>query len=312
MTKGLLFLISTGISWVLVGVIVGWIGRHGYRTLVYQCISGLLHIAATLLVWAFSPSTVLPPAGIPVSTWLIISLSCIGNGFINYFVVYFMGEGMKRGPNSIVWAIVQSGLIFPFLMGSIFFHVPMSIPRLLGIGMIIASIFLYATQKASSAPTKAVSSSRSWILFSLLGFLCCGSNQCCGNLPSYLEHGQAFPSFFRTIGATLGTLLAVTLHLVYDAHRGAPFRLKPGELRGVSLFTLGTFLLGYAVSVFLFFPGLDLLQAAGRGSMGYPIVVCSCIVGFFLYGLLALHEKLRPLQLLGAILGIAGILIGIL
>ena len=46
--------------------------------------------------------------------------------------------------------------------------------------------------------------------------------------------------------------------------------------------------------------------------MGYPVMVASCIVGFFPYGLLVLRERINPLQALGAAVGIAGIVLGCL
>ena len=73
------------------------------------------------------------------------------------------------------------------------------------------------------------------------------------------------------------------------------------RLRGTVSFLTGKYL---AV------PGLDRLERLGAGSMGYPVMVASCIIGFFPYGLLVLRERIDLRQTIGAILGLAGILLG--
>lgn len=313
MTKGLLLLIGTGFSWVLTGAIVGLIARRGYRTVVYQLTLCVLGLITTATIACLNPDTVLPPAGIPFKTWFWVSLGCFVNGFFNYFVILFMSEGMKRGPNSLVWAIIQSGLIYPFLMGTFVFHVPMPFTRALGILLIIVSIFLYAVREGKSATTSPnKNTSKSWFIFALLGMLSSGINQSGGNLPSFLNQGQEFSAFYRSVCSYIGLLTATFGHILLNGARGNWFKLRPGELKTVATITSIAFVIGYAVSVTLFYPGLDCLENLGRGSMGFPIIVCSCIIGFFPYGLLVLREKLRPLQLIGACIGVLGILLGIL
>ena len=68
--------------------------------------------------------------------------------------------------------------------------------------------------------------------------------------------------------------------------------------------------ISFLTSRYLAFPGLDRLEHLGAGSMGYPVMVASCIIGFFPYGLLALHERIDLRQAVGAVLGITGILLG--
>ena len=51
----------------------------------------------------------------------------------------------------------------------------------------------------------------------------------------------------------------------------------------------------------------DAMRAAGLGNVSYPLLVSSCIVGFFLYSLIFLREKVRPIQFLGLALCIGGI-----
>ena len=84
----------------------------------------------------------------------------------------------------------------------------------------------------------------------------------------------------------------------------------PGELRALAAYASVLGSISFLKSRYLAFPGLDRLERLGAGSMGYPVVVASCIVGFFPYGLIALHERIDLRQAVGAVLGVAGILLG--
>lgn len=316
MIKALSFLVSTGFCWVAVGAVVGLIGRKGFNILYYQVMSGVFGLCAGLAIYVFSPASVIPPAGLPTSTWAGVVAGGLANGLFNYLMIQFMGVAMTRGPNAIVWATIQSGLIYPFLMGWLVFGVPMNAFRAVGIVLIIASIVLYAARGGAgngAAEGGGKIPLRVWFVPSLLGMLCCGINQCGGNLPSYLEHGQDFPSVFRTLLSNAGSLAGCLGHVLLRGACGKwPPKPRKGELASLAVYTLGLMCVGYTSTVFLQFPGLDLLKNLGAGAMGYPIMVASCIIGFFPYGLFVLREKINPIQALGAVVGVAGIILGCL
>lgn len=315
MLKALSFLVTTGISWVAVGAIVGLIGRKGLNLIFYQIISGLFSVAVSIAIAIASPEKVIPPQGVPVSTWIGVVCGGVSCGVFNYIMIQFMGIAMKKGPNSIVWATIQSGLIYPFLMGWLVFGEKMNAYRALGIVLIIASIVLYAARgKADGSNSDAGQSKEkvpvsAWFIPSVLGMLCCGTNQCGGNLPSFLERGQEFPGIFRSLLCSGASLICCICHIMINRSWPKP---RPGEIRTIALYTIGLMCISYPVGVLLQYPGLDMLKNLGAGSMGYPIMVASCIIGFFPYGLLVLREKINPLQAIGAVVGVAGIILGCL
>ncbi len=323
MTKAILMLVATGSSWVVVGAVVGMISRRGLNLLHYQIIGGVARIALSLAIGAFTSAKLLPPAGISPKIWAGVLAGCIAFGLFNYFMVQLMGVAMLRGPNAIVWAIIQSGFIYPFLMGWIVFHEPMSAGRVIGILMIIASIFLYAARgkanaaKGPAGPVDAARTERTpvraWLMPALLGMLFCGLNQCGGSIPSHLPRGDEFPAIFRDIVTCAGGLVGCACGLASLGFRGQmpplPTRREFALLTG---FALGVISINYTAAVVLQFPALDLLKTYDRLSMGFPVTVAACIAAFFPYGLIVLHEKLNPIQALGAAVGIAGIVIGCL
>lgn len=316
MITAILFLVVAGFSWVSVGAAVGHVERQGYSLVRYQFLVCAVCVTLGLVGWVTAPTAFFPHDGCPAMTWILVVAGMLLCGAFNYLMALLMGCAMKRGPNAIVWAIIQSGLIYPFLMGWLIFSVPMGPRRFFGITLIIASVFFYAL-RSGAAEGNASSGSRAplreWLPASLLGMLCCGVNQCAANLPSYLEKGRDFSGTFRTFAMYFGLLMAAFVHvgiLRLRGHRAEPIR--PGELRSLAVWAGSVGLVSFFVGKYLTFPGLDRLERLGAGSMGYPVMVAACIVGFFLYGFFVLRERISARQAIGAVLGIAGILFGCL
>lgn len=323
MLKALVFLVTTGFCWVAVGAVVGLIGRRGLNLLYYQIICSALSLVISLVIGLCSPSQLIPPEGISASTWFWVVAGSLANGVFNYLMIQFMGLAMKKGPNAVVWATIQSGLIYPFFMGWLVFHEKMSTCRIVGIVLIVASVILYAargkadkaaaTLRLGPSPSPSPPPVIAWLVPSLLGMLCCGINQCGGNLPSYLERGQDFPSIFRTLLLNVGGLLGCLGGILWGGFRGRwPARPRKGELLRLTIYCVSVMSVSYTSNILFMFPGLDALKNLGRGPLGYPIMVCSCIIGFFPYGLFVLREKINPIQAIGAAVGVAGIILGCL
>ena len=316
MITAILLLVVTGFSWVSVGAAVGHVERNGFNLVRYQFLVCAVCVVLGLVGWAIAPTAFFPHDGCPVLTWVLVIAGMLSCGVFNYLMSMLMGRAMRRGPNAIVWAIIQSGLIYPFLMGWLVFGVPMGPRRLCGITLIVASVFFYAfrgaaTKENTSAASRA--SLREWLPASLLGMLCCGINQCGANLPSYLEGGRDFSGTFRTFALYFGLLLAALVHVAVQrlcGHRAE--RARPGELRSLAGWATAVGLVSFFTSKYFAFPGLDKLERLGAGSMGYPVMVAACIIGFFPYGVFVLRERINARQAIGAVLGIVGILLGCL
>ena len=313
MFTALLLLVAMGLSWVPIGAVVGHIERRGYSLTLYQIFSCAACVIVGLIGWATSSKSLLPDATCPFATRVLVVAGLFVCGLFNYLMMLFMGRAMKRGPNAIVWAIIQSGLIYPFLMGWLVFGEPAGPRRLCGIAMIVASVFLYASRGGTSKAAKGVTSPplREWLPAALLGMLCCGINQCGANLPSYLDGGTGFSPSFRTLAIYSSLLLSALAHIAFRRLRGrTSARPLPGEIRALAAYAAVLGAISFLTSRYLAFPGLDRLEHLGAGSMGYPVMVASCIIGFFPYGLLVLRERIDLRQAIGAILGITGILLG--
>ena len=315
MTRALLLLVLTGLSWVSVGAVVGRVGRRGLSLPLYQVFLCFVCMVCGAANWLASPTVFLPQAGCPAATWAGVLEATLLCGVFEYLMIQVMGRAMAHGPHSTVWAVIQSGVVFPFLMGSLFFGVPIGPSRLAGIALVVTSVFLHSSARdnagtsddegGNAAPRAPL---RAWLVPALLGMLCCGTNQCCANLPSYLERGQEFSGAFRTLLCYVGILLAAAVHFVVRWAGGAkpsiPTRAHAGTL---AAYAIGVGVLSFATSQYLRFPGLDILQRHHCGSMGYPVMVASCIAGFFVYGVAVLRERPTRRQWLGVVCALSGI-----
>lgn len=333
MTKAILLLFAAGLSWVSVGAAVGYVERRGYDLVLYQILLCAVCVALGLAGWLAAPGSFFPKDGAPALTWWVVIAALLLCGALNYLMTVMMGKAMKRGPNAVVWAIIQSGLVYPFLMGSLVFGVPMGPRRLCGIALIVASVFLYAAREkpagdavsgraeqpgegdhggGQSAAGRAAL--RLWLPAALLGMLFCGLNQCAANLPSYLEKGSDFSGTFRTFAVYFGLLLAALADRAFKRLSGgrASVPTPLGQFRALAAWAAGVGAISFLSTKYLTFPGLDALERLGAGSMGYPVMVAACIIGFFPYGVLVLHERIGALQAAGAVLGLVGILLGCL
>lgn len=65
-------------------------------------------------------------------------------------MLQIMSYAMQRGPNGIIWTIIQSALIFPFLGGVVFFHVRLNAFRISGILLLLAALVLFGFGKDNS------------------------------------------------------------------------------------------------------------------------------------------------------------------
>ncbi|MEG1980450.1 MAG: hypothetical protein RR060_06960, partial [Victivallaceae bacterium] len=144
---GISLLVLTGISWVGTGAVISNAAKKSIDIGSIQFFSALIMttVSAALLILGFWPSSASNQAIFITGGAVMLS------GFINYIILLAMGKAMSLGPNGIVWAIIQSAFIFPFMMGIFCFEVPVNTMRLVGLLLIICSVACYGLGKNAPA-----------------------------------------------------------------------------------------------------------------------------------------------------------------
>lgn len=315
MLFGIVALLTVGASWCLVGIIIGRAPKDGLDTKLIQFFGSTVSILFGLMltyVWI--------PAG--NASQRVILLTC-GTYFIagifNYAGIQSMSRGMQHGPNGVVWGIMQSALIFPFLGGVIWFHVALTIPRAIGILFLVTAILLFALAKNTTAhkenPRTDDSSpvKGSWRIWAFVALMMMAIQQNLGTMPSYFPEAREVSSVLRSVSAAGGTFVAAIFGLFLIPGKGRrTFSQVASEMHRARLwgYVLAMQFFSLIFAYTLLYPGLDCMAERGAGAVCYPMMVGSCIVVFTIYTRLVLKEKMllaQKIALALCLLGLVGL-----
>ena len=292
--SGFFLIIAAGICWIGVGISVSKCSERGWN---YNIVQGLNYLGATLLCALMLAGSAQRGGEGSIFGWGFC-LSCLA-GIANFFTYVFTSKAMQRGPNGLVWGIMQAGMIGSFLMGVIFFGEPAAPLRLLGLALILGGVLIMGSGKDS----KTSVSGKNWVIPSLTAFLLVMITHCCNALPSYLPAART-SSLVRTMGLYFGGVIGCALTTLPEMIRKRDFGGRGEWITAAVLMILNT-----SASLFLFYRGLDLLAKSACGGLAYPIAIGVCVFGFSLYSLLVLKEKLARLSLAGLTAVCLGIIV---
>lgn len=299
---GILAMVIVGSSWCLVGLVMGDAPKKGIEPSLVQLFGAAFSATASLIILlatsAYSTAS-------PTATFLTCLTYFVGS-MLNFVMLQLMSQAMQCGPNGIVWAIIQSALVFPFIGGIVFFGVRFTPLRGTGIALLLAALILFALTKNNSRKTEG----GKWKILAFAGLAIAAIQQNLTTMPSYFEAARGVPSILRALSAATGTFTMAMLWNLLQWNRVRWEKLKSG-IRNPTLWkyiaALQFFNLFFAYT--LFYPGMNIMARAGMGGMCYPMMVGSCIVSFTLASVWLLKEKIRPVQAAALAVCIAGLVL---
>ena len=278
-------MILVGICWTIYGYVMGKAPKENIRISCLMILSAFLAGLVSLVIGMVQ--------GFPQTDnrFLLLALgSQFACGIINYVQLDLMSRAMQKGPNGLVWGIMQSGLIGTFLMGVIFFGEKPAPVRVIGLFLILGGVLAMGLAKDD----RSASTGKSWVLFSLGALALSMVTQCCNALPSYFQEMSKNDAASRTLGLYFGGVIGFALTTLPGMIRKRDFGGRGEWGSAIVLVMTNT-----AASLFFFFRGLDHLARIGCAGLGYPIAIGACVIGFSLYSLLILKEKFPRISLLG-------------
>ncbi|MBO4305045.1 MAG: hypothetical protein J6A21_10705 [Lentisphaeria bacterium] len=293
---GFFLVFIAGALWIGVGVSVS---KCSEKKLNYNIVQGLAYLGSALFcaILLAGKSLAYGTSGI---SWFGFVM-CMLAGIANFFNYVLTGKAMQKGPNGLVWGIMQAGMIGSFLMGVTFFGEKPDFLRLTGLLLIVCGVLgmgLNKGGKNSSSPQD-----KSWVLLSLGAMVLVMVTHCCSTLPSFFPDLGKNDTVSRTLGMYLGGVTGFVLTTLPGMIRKRDFGRKGEWINAGILMVLNT-----SASLFFFYRGLDLLVKIGRAGLAYPLAIGVCVIGFSLYSLFVLKEKFARIALAGLGAVCAGII----
>lgn len=295
MKLGLIFAVCAGISAMGAGIVSSHAAKRSLNLGIIQCAAS---IVLAILTFALAGGNIVW-RGEGQELWINFFVFLAGAG--NFIVFLLLERAMRYGHNGLIWSIVNSALIFPFLMGIVIFGVDASACRWLGAAAIVAGIFTAKMKKSDE--TAQANGNKACLLWTLAAFIAAGITQSSVNVPSYLDGIDHISNLQKGFVMQLGMIAASVTTL--------PFMSDMKELKrdwmptlGMSLFL--TVMNGLFLCVFLY-RSCDMLQEAGAGAIAYPVIVGVTITAFSLYSVIVLKEKLSVMTVISTILTVCGV-----
>ena len=305
MLVALTILIAVGLIWTVTGIVMGGSARHGVDTKLMQLVSTLV---GSVFLLVLIGCNVYPKISISGAV-LWYSLGCyFAVGLIGYVLNETMARAMERGPNGLVWAILQSGMLIPFIVGLYAHDVEPSATRLVGMALLLLSLGLMSmNMNKGSKDMKG----KSWLFLSFVAFILCGTQQTINNEPSYSPAVRdGIPVIYRCLVIHLGVMLFASAATLLRGWKS--FKLTASRNFSLSwfwIYALGSKVFDIVSILFLTFNGMDRMAKLGCGAISYPVMVVSCIASFTLYTFIVLKERLSWQPLLGLVCCAGGIVL---
>ena len=286
-------LLIVGVLWAVVGVIFSRVARSRQDFAGFMAFSSLVTAACA---WLFLPdhAVLLKEGwtfGVRASLVMLLAGLCSAAGFVA------MNRGMRAGHHGATWTIGQSALVIPFLVGVLLFSDRVYVRNAIGVGAILTAIAVFGG-KDETRTGAGNEASRWWLGLALLSLLCLGSNQTLTTLPSRWS-GWEDTARLRVPMLCLGSALG------YNILRGTWWRSwRTLAWRQAMLLSA----VGVSSQVLLI-SAMDSFAASDRAALVYPVAVGTCITVFALYSVFVLREKATVKNILGMVLGCAGIIL---
>ncbi len=278
-------LVGTGLFWAVTGVVMSRSARRGVDFAAVRTVTGAVGAAlAFAIVPDWSRAEAIPWRGL-----LPLAGVLAGAAALNCAGLLLVVRAMESGHNGRVWTIAQSAFAIPFVAGAILFAEPLGPARWAGAALCLGSVVLLSRLREADAPAgPRPEAGGRWALLAVAAFACLGVQQTLAVLPSHWRLAPGLAELRVPLMASFGML---AYGAVMVRRRAWPDR--------ETLLLGGALAVGGVGSQWLFFRGLDALAEVRMLSLGCPVTVAACMIGFAVYSALRLRETFARRHALG-------------
>ena len=315
MLTGILLALLTGICWTIVGITFSQAAQRGLHPAI-MCLFhgfGVSVITAGWINWQGINTHTLPT----LATCMTIAGIASTGGMIA------LQNAMRHGNHSTSWAIMQMGLICPFVVAVVFHGETPGIGPWAGLGVIVLSLFLL-TEKKSNQQT---SFTHAWIIWVAAAWICTGLQQISFQWPSFalqqfsigeksfIDPGAIRIPIFMFISA-LTALFFYCLTASRQRQQDSAQESKPTAqatnqqanwriVGALSAISIAANIIGQPAMA----ASSDYLAASSAGGIAFPIAIASCITLFTFYSMAFRREKMYSRMAVGLACCLTGALL---
>lgn len=287
MFNAIVFLLLTGITWAVVGILFGKAPSEKDRLYSFFALNGLLFSSLVLITSR--------PEAAPVREVLRLATVMLPSALLEVFAFLLLKLAMSRGSQGIAWCIMQSAMVLPFLGAIVFLKNPSSPHQWLGMALILASLVLFGRNKDRHANGGGTNDA---IFFRYVfgSFLLIGVAQFTRLIPGYMGLSPQTLTWRLTLQAPVGFVFWSVMCLAKGYY-------QPGKVWKNSTI--------YAVVVttgqILFYRATDAADQLKMTSIIMPVTIGTCILLFTLYCRFFRKEYLAVSGWTAVVLNTAGI-----
>ncbi len=196
-------------------------------------------------------------------------------------------KALSIGPMALTSIIASFSLIIPFIFGIIFWNEHLNEFKIIGIILLLISIFLINIKKEKGF-------SKKWLFYALLTLV---ANGICSIIQKL--HQIKYPSMYKTefmFWALLCVFIIISITSIIKKNEKTKFKFSLlGTLAGIAN-CLANYIVLY-------------LSATENASVLFPITSIAKIFAVWLIGVLFFKEKIRSVQAFGLIIGVISVVL---
>ncbi len=196
-------------------------------------------------------------------------------------------KALAIGPMALTSIIASFSLIIPFFFGICFWNEPLTAYKTVGLALLLASIFLINAKKEGRFSLR-------WLIYAVITLIANGVSSVVLKM-----HQIQFPTLYRTELMFWALLCVLAVLFAMNAvHRETAEPVKFSVLGAVSgiMNCLANYIVLY-------------LSATENASVMFPIVSVANIMAVWAIGVFYFRERLKLLQVVGLLVGVASVVL---
>ena len=294
MVLGVLYAVAAGLMWAAGGALLSRVVRRGKDPIAFVALSSFVTVPA---LWLLVPDyDVIGSGEIPRLSELILFMAL--GGLSVGLAQLALQAAMKRGHHGATWTINNASLVIPFVFGVAFWADQPGLSNIVGVGMILGALMCLGLATERDEHTGRSTLQVGWFVLAMTAFVLTGLEQIAKSVPSQWANWEDVARLRAPLTLSASALVLQTVAIVGRRYtRDAPWK---------EAIAMGCLMVP---SHFLVYLALDAFAAQELTGLGYPMAVCACLLGFAVYSVVILRERLTRLRAVGLAMGIVGVVL---